>query len=86
MRLVSIWTEAAKSQAVALSIVRSKSLAGEHIGGAIAVLNVGGMDHDTDQKSLRIGDDMALAALGCRATINVRMRVNQDERFFRGWC
>ena len=38
--------------------------AGKHIEGAIAVLDVGGMDHGTDQKSLRIGDDMALAALG----------------------
>ena len=34
-----------------------------HAGGAIAVLNIGGMDNKIDQVPERIGDDVPLAAL-----------------------
>ena len=34
----------------------------EHIGCAVTVLDVGGVDNGCDQKALRVGDDMALAA------------------------
>ena len=37
--------------------------AGEHIGCAVAVLDIGGVDDGSDQKALRVGDDMALSAL-----------------------
>ena len=36
---------------------------GEHARGAIAILNAGFMHDEPDQIALRVGDDMALAAL-----------------------
>lgn len=33
----------------------------QHVGGAITVLNVGGMDDQTDQQAKRVDDDMTLA-------------------------
>ena len=34
----------------------------EHIGGAVPVLNIGGMNEDQDEEAAGIGEDMALAA------------------------
>lgn len=36
---------------------------GEHAGRAVAILDVGRMHHDADEVAVRIGDDVALAAL-----------------------
>lgn len=41
----------------------------EHINGTVAVLNVGGVDEDEDQKAAGIGDDMPLAPLDLLACV-----------------
>ena len=35
----------------------------QHIGGAVAILDVGGMDDGADQEALGVGQDMALASI-----------------------
>ena len=42
---------------------------GEHARGAIAILNAGFMHDKPDQIALRVGDDMALAALDLLACV-----------------
>ena len=44
----------------------------ENIGCAVAVLNVGGMDEDEDQKSAGVGDDVPLATLDLLARVIAR--------------
>ena len=41
----------------------------QHRRSAVAVLNIGAMDDQTDQQTQRISDDMALAPLGLLADV-----------------
>jgi len=41
----------------------------EHTGSTVTILNIGGMNDKSDQKTNRVGDDVALAALDLFACI-----------------
>jgi hypothetical protein len=46
--------------------------AGEHVGCAVAVLHIGGMDDRPDEEALGIGDDVALPPLDLLARVIAR--------------
>jgi hypothetical protein len=52
----------------------------EYIDGAIAVLNVGGMDEDEDHEAASVGEDMPFPALDLLARV-----ITADTATFRGF-
>jgi len=52
----------------------------QHLGGAVAILNVGGVNHNAQQQAKRIDEDVALAAGDLLARV-IPLRVEREAPF-----